>query len=89
MVNSNRDLVLVRNLRWLNKEKYSFSVHFIHFFPSALFCSPKIEFVVRLADWRCLFEARRLIKGIFTKTKGHGDRACVAGDERGGGGGSE
>ena len=41
MVNSNRDLVLVRNLRWLNKEKYSFSVHFIHFFPSALFLFSK------------------------------------------------
>ena len=44
---------------------------------------------MRLAGWRCLFKARRLIKGIFTKTKVHGGRACVAGDERGGGGGSE
>ena len=41
MVNSNRELVLVRNLRWLNKEKYSFSVHFIPFFPSTLFLFSK------------------------------------------------
>ena len=41
MENSNRELVLVRNLRWLNKEKYSFSVHFIPFFPSTLFLCSK------------------------------------------------
>ena len=41
MVNSNRELELVRNLRWLNKEKYSFSVHFIPFFPSTLFLFSK------------------------------------------------
>ena len=41
MVNSNRELVLVRNLRWLNKEKYSFSVHFIPFFPSTSFLLSK------------------------------------------------
>ena len=40
MVNSNRELVLVRNLRWLNKE-YSFSVHFIPFFPFTLFLFSK------------------------------------------------
>ena len=33
--------MLVRNLRWLNKEKYSFSVHFIPFFPSTLFLFSK------------------------------------------------
>ena len=41
MVNSNRELVLVRNLRWLNKEKYSFSVHFIPFFRFTLFLFSK------------------------------------------------
>ena len=70
MVNSNRELVLVRNLRWLNKEKYSFSVHFIPFFPSTLFLFSKTRIHSASGGQEMLIRSEEFNQGNIYENEG-------------------